>query len=347
MDRDIFISYIEEDGAVARAMASELRSLGHTTWTYEEDGVAGISYLTQVHRAIEVCRAFVLLASQKSVKANQVIREVEQAHEREKIIIALRLGLTHQQFVASNPILRMATGTAVTLSVEPERLTEVAQRITSTLRVAASDSGSAAATPAARSTQPVEGDRRGSAPVTTAAPAPSRVGAPVVGSDFVSSDNVTNTPLNVPAKPSTPRTLWQRYSLWIGIGVQIVWGALMAFLWTTDTDTGLITESLGLTTAIGICLAGLLIARYCSHLRRSSDSKSVTYVASVRRLLLLTLICGFTMSVTIVYVLRTEEASAQTAVIAPLVLILPCILAVTLVWNGLRQLHRPDTKAPD
>jgi hypothetical protein len=43
MDRDIFISYIEEDGAVARALASELRTLGQSTWTYEEDGVAGSS----------------------------------------------------------------------------------------------------------------------------------------------------------------------------------------------------------------------------------------------------------------------------------------------------------------
>jgi hypothetical protein len=45
---DIFISYIEEDGATVRALTAELRALGHTTWTYEEDGVAGISYLTQV-----------------------------------------------------------------------------------------------------------------------------------------------------------------------------------------------------------------------------------------------------------------------------------------------------------
>ena len=63
MDRDIFISYVEEDGAVARALASDLRSSSHTTWTYEEDGVGGISYLSQVHSAIEGCRAFVLVAS--------------------------------------------------------------------------------------------------------------------------------------------------------------------------------------------------------------------------------------------------------------------------------------------
>ena len=88
--RDIFISYIEEDGATVRALVVELRALGHSTWTYEEDGVAGISYLTQVHQAIKDCRAFVLIASDRSVRAHQVIREVEQAHEREKVPVPLR-----------------------------------------------------------------------------------------------------------------------------------------------------------------------------------------------------------------------------------------------------------------
>jgi hypothetical protein len=80
------------------------------------DGVAGISYLTQVNQAIENCRLFVLIASENSVRAHQVIREVEQAHEREKVIVPVRVGLTHQQFIASNPILRMASGTAVTMA---------------------------------------------------------------------------------------------------------------------------------------------------------------------------------------------------------------------------------------
>jgi hypothetical protein len=127
--RDAFISYIEEDGPTARALAQELRVQGQSTWTYEEDGVAGISYLTQVHHAIESCRAFVLIASTKSVHAHQVICEVEQAHEREKMIIAVRVGLTHQQFISENPILRMATGTAVTLFLGEGSVPSVATHI--------------------------------------------------------------------------------------------------------------------------------------------------------------------------------------------------------------------------
>ena len=132
--RDVFISYTEQDGLTARALAAELRKLHLTTWTYEEDGVVGVSYLTQINAAIESCRAFVLLASPNSVNAHQVIREVEQAHEREKVIIPARVGMSHQQFIASNPILRMACGTAVTLAAEEGKLATVAERIASGLR---------------------------------------------------------------------------------------------------------------------------------------------------------------------------------------------------------------------
>lgn len=136
---DFFISHVEEDSATARALAAALRSQHRLTWTYEENGVAGVSYLTQIFEAIEHCRAFVLLASPTAVKAHQVTREIEQAHEREKVIIAVRMGITHQQFVSSNPILRMACGTAVTLSAEEGDLTEIATRIIASLRYAESE----------------------------------------------------------------------------------------------------------------------------------------------------------------------------------------------------------------
>ena len=146
--------------------------MGHTTWTYEEDGVAGISYLTQVERAIDGCRAFLLLASHKSVKATQVIREVEQAHEREKTIVPVRLGLSHQQFMASNPILGMATGTAVTVAAEEGKLPAIAKRIAATLSVVyASDSAS---TPTPQGKQPLD-ILPESAAFVAAAPIESRV----------------------------------------------------------------------------------------------------------------------------------------------------------------------------
>ena len=114
--RIAFISYVEEDGVLVKALAQELRDLGHTTWVYEEDGLGGISYLEQTLGAIDGCQFFILVASERSVRSRQVIREVEHAHEAEKLIIPVRVGLTHQQFVASSAILSMACGTAVTLA---------------------------------------------------------------------------------------------------------------------------------------------------------------------------------------------------------------------------------------
>ena len=134
--REIFISYVEGDSSTACGLAKELRAQRLSTWTYEEDGVPGISYLTQVYQAIDSCRAFVLIASAKSVKARQVIKEVEAAHERDKMIITVRVGLTHQQFTAADPILRMATGTAVSSSISERGAGEVAKRIANALRLA-------------------------------------------------------------------------------------------------------------------------------------------------------------------------------------------------------------------
>jgi len=132
--RDIFISYAEEDSSTASNLAKELRAQRLSTWMYEEDGVPGISHLTQVFDAIETCLALVLIASPRSVKTTNVIREVEAAHERDKMIITIRSGLTHGQFTASSTILRMATGTAVSSSLDGRDPKEIAKRIANALR---------------------------------------------------------------------------------------------------------------------------------------------------------------------------------------------------------------------
>lgn len=98
-------------------------------------GVPGISYLTQVFQAIDSCRAVVLIASATSVRA-QVIKEVEAAHERDKMLIAVRIGMSHQELTAANPILRMAIGTSVTLPLDQKNVAGTAQRIASASRLA-------------------------------------------------------------------------------------------------------------------------------------------------------------------------------------------------------------------
>ena len=170
--RDIFISYVQEDGDTARALARELRSLGCSTWSYEEDGIGGVSYLEQIHAAITSCQIFVLVASARSVRAHQVVREVEQAHEQEKVIVPIRVELSHEQFIAANPILRMATGTAVSLSTQGADLRHIAGQVastvaytkarasnTSSMLAAAADAGAGPATGIPRTVSPDLTDR--------------------------------------------------------------------------------------------------------------------------------------------------------------------------------------------
>ena len=145
--RDAFISYVQEDTGFARRLADRLQALGYTTWTYEDDGLPGISYLSQVDEAIDACRVFILIASEHSIIAHQVIREVEQAHERQKMIVPVRLDITHPVFAAANPVLRMAVGTSVSLSASATDVARTAERLAVTINYSA---GGPAPSPASR-----------------------------------------------------------------------------------------------------------------------------------------------------------------------------------------------------
>jgi hypothetical protein len=131
----VFISYVEADSSVALAIAQELRQLGYQTWTYEEDGVPGHSYLEQVHSAIQSCDAFVLLASAESLKSHHVRREAETAYEQQKLVVPIRLKITQDQ-LHSSPIFRMVSGTAVSVASDGTDTPKVAGRIAASLRKA-------------------------------------------------------------------------------------------------------------------------------------------------------------------------------------------------------------------
>jgi hypothetical protein len=195
--RDAFISYVEKDATFAQALGRELRSLGHSTWSYEEDGIAGVSYLSQVHAAIAACRVFVLVASKRSIRAHQVIREVEQAHEREKVIIPVRVGITHGEFASASPILRMASGTAVSLTADLDDAPKIAKRIEATIRFAAE---SARSVDAQRCDVPLDSQWRREQPETgererhTVRSTPATVTARRAESDAVAESTLAQSP---------------------------------------------------------------------------------------------------------------------------------------------------------
>lgn len=326
--RDIFISYIEEDGPTAQALAQELRVQGQSTWTYEEDGVAGISYLTQIHQAIESCRVFVLLASAKSVHAHQVIREVEQAHEREKVIVTVRIGMTHEEFLTAHPILRMAIGTAVTLSVSETNFAAVARRIAASVQFGQREYSGIPAGP-----HPVP-----SAPGPVASfptPVTPQIDSPVSPSGpFKSPGLWSRIALRI-------RSQWMWVPVWLGLIVQVAWGGLWSF---------------GRIAMIGMSqegAEGLVISLTSVWLVFVSAVVSIGWLVRVRRLLRLGQIARLVPVERSLYVSSIATSVGVLDGFLPsvvqnsgekaLAIHLPLLVSVSIIWIGLWMLKRQRT----
>jgi hypothetical protein len=126
---DVFISHVEEDGAVALQLADALGDAGFSTWCYERDTIPGPSYLLQTSRAIESSRAVVVLISADSLGSHQVTSEVVRAHEEVKPFIPLLIGISREEFSVRQPEWREAIGSAATLELPPGGVSAVAPRI--------------------------------------------------------------------------------------------------------------------------------------------------------------------------------------------------------------------------
>jgi hypothetical protein len=126
---EIFISHVEEDEGIALGIARELERAGYRTWYYERDADPGPSYLIQVHRAIERCRAIVIVISPAAVRSNQMTVEVVRGHEAGKPFLPVRSGITHSEFQRSQQEWRMALGASASLAVPPEGAVAVAPRL--------------------------------------------------------------------------------------------------------------------------------------------------------------------------------------------------------------------------
>jgi TolB-like protein/ketosteroid isomerase-like protein len=116
---DVFISHVEEDAIPVLEIALGLEQAGYTTWCYEHHTLPGVSYLIQTGRAIENCKAVVLVISPHAIGSRQVTKEVVRAHECNKHFIPVLAGVTHAEFQMREPEWREALGAAASI-----RLTE-------------------------------------------------------------------------------------------------------------------------------------------------------------------------------------------------------------------------------
>lgn len=126
---DVFISHAEEDSAIALQIADALEQSGYSAWTFERDSIPGMSYLLQTARAVEQCRAVVVVISRDSLGSRQVTVEIVRGHETDKPFVPVLVGISHLEFTARQPEWREAMGAATSVAVPPQGVQAIVPRI--------------------------------------------------------------------------------------------------------------------------------------------------------------------------------------------------------------------------
>jgi formylglycine-generating enzyme required for sulfatase activity len=94
MSFDLFISHSSADAETAHALVTDFENRGITCWMAPRDIPMGSSYQGEIVKAIERCRAMLLLFSSAANESEHVLREVELAAQNRKPIYPLRIDAT-------------------------------------------------------------------------------------------------------------------------------------------------------------------------------------------------------------------------------------------------------------
>ena len=129
--REVFISHVESDGALALEMAAGLETAGYTTWYYERDSIPGPTYLAQVGKAIDEAKAFIVLISRASIVSHQVENEIVRAYENRTPLFPVLFGVSHRWVAGIQSSWRQAFGAATSIWVPPAGIAEVIPKLIS------------------------------------------------------------------------------------------------------------------------------------------------------------------------------------------------------------------------
>jgi formylglycine-generating enzyme required for sulfatase activity len=91
MNFDAFISYANQDKAVADAACAKLEADGIRCWIAPRDVPPGAQWAAAIVDAIDHCCAMVLIFSSSANGSNQIHREVQRAFEREVPVVPFRI----------------------------------------------------------------------------------------------------------------------------------------------------------------------------------------------------------------------------------------------------------------
>jgi hypothetical protein len=125
LPKKVFISYVQEDGAVAYEIAAGLESQGYSSWYYERDCPAGADYFEETHKAISDCEAMVIVISPRSLPSDQITREIVRAVESSKATFPLLLEVSHDDYARRRPGWHQAMAAANATRIPAERVATV------------------------------------------------------------------------------------------------------------------------------------------------------------------------------------------------------------------------------
>jgi hypothetical protein len=132
--KQIFISYVEEDSDVVRAIAAGLEQAGFSTWYFERDSIPGADYLWQTGENIEQALVFLLLISPASIGSRQVTSEVVRAHECAKPFLPVLRDFTHAEFQQRQPVWRQAVGAAASVRIPAKGVSAILSNLIAGVR---------------------------------------------------------------------------------------------------------------------------------------------------------------------------------------------------------------------
>jgi TIR domain/NACHT domain len=130
----IFISFVAEDKNIAMELSQGLEAAGYITWHYFRDSIAGVPHLKQVNQAIEECKALIVITSDVSLNSNDVSREIEVAHDKEKIIVPLLSGIEYDEVGKRQPAWQQAFGAAVAKAIPADGVSPLFPQIIEALK---------------------------------------------------------------------------------------------------------------------------------------------------------------------------------------------------------------------
>jgi TolB-like protein len=125
---DIFISYSNFDKEKAVKLCQKLRDDGFSVWIDESNISAATQWSSEIVRAIEECKVFIILLSAHSFGSHNVIKELSLASESKKHIIPVEL----EQVELTNEVKYQLAGIQRVPYKEYDRIESAIRRFTST-----------------------------------------------------------------------------------------------------------------------------------------------------------------------------------------------------------------------